>query len=44
MERPAPIRRDFPLDRRGMPRWDDVLKPEDIEALWAYVLAGEAKK
>jgi mono/diheme cytochrome c family protein len=30
--------------KRGMPPWDDVLKPEDIEALWAYVLAGEKKK
>jgi mono/diheme cytochrome c family protein len=26
---------------RGMPPWGDVLKPEDIEALWAYVVAGE---
>jgi mono/diheme cytochrome c family protein len=30
--------------RRGMPPWEDVLKPEDIEALWAYVVAGEAKR
>jgi mono/diheme cytochrome c family protein len=29
--------------KRGMPPWDDVLKPEDIEALWAYVLAGEPR-
>ena len=29
---------------RGMPPWDDVLKPDDIEALWAYVVAGEGKK
>jgi quinohemoprotein ethanol dehydrogenase len=29
--------------RRGMPPWDDVLKPDDIEALWAYVLAGEPR-
>jgi len=27
-----------------MPPWDDVLKPDDIEALWAYVVAGEGKK
>jgi hypothetical protein len=26
---------------RNMPPWDDVLKPVDIEALWAYVVAGE---
>jgi mono/diheme cytochrome c family protein len=25
----------------GMPPWEDALKPEDIEALWAYVVAGE---
>ncbi len=30
--------------RRGMPPWEDVLKPEEIEALWAYVVAGEGKK
>ena len=30
--------------RRGMPPWEDVLKPEDIEALWAYVVAGEDRK
>lgn len=30
--------------KRGMPPWDDVLKPDDVEALWAYVVAGEGKK
>jgi len=24
-----------------MPSWDDVLKPEDVEALWAYVSTGD---
>lgn len=28
---------------RNMPPWDDVLKPDDVEALWAYVVAGEKK-
>jgi hypothetical protein len=28
--------------KRNMPAWDDVLDPEQIEALWAYVIAGEA--
>jgi mono/diheme cytochrome c family protein len=28
---------------RAMPPWDDLLKPDDIEALWAYVVAGERK-
>jgi mono/diheme cytochrome c family protein len=28
--------------RRNMPAWDDVLDPDQIEALWAYVVAGEA--
>jgi len=26
---------------RGMPPWGDLLKPPDIDALWAYVVAGE---
>jgi len=30
--------------RRGMPPWEDVLKPADIEALWAYVVAGDGRK
>jgi mono/diheme cytochrome c family protein len=29
---------------RNMPPWEDVLKPDDIEALWAYVVTGERKK
>src|SRR5262249_43031380 len=28
--------------KRNMPAWDDVLDPEQIEAIWAYVIAGEA--
>ena len=27
--------------KHNMPPWGDLLKPEDIEALWAYVIAGE---
>ena len=27
--------------KRNMPPWDDVLSSDDIEALWAYVVAGE---
>jgi mono/diheme cytochrome c family protein len=30
--------------RRGMPPWEDVLRPEDIGALWAYVVAGDGRK
>jgi mono/diheme cytochrome c family protein len=26
-----------------MPPWGDLLKPDDIEALWAYVMAGEPR-
>ena len=45
--------RKFPRDQRerfvtsvtkgknAMPPWGDVLKPEDIEALWLYVTTGE---
>ena len=28
---------------RAMPPWGDLLKPEEIEALWAYVVVGEKK-
>jgi mono/diheme cytochrome c family protein len=28
---------------RAMPPWGDLLKPDDIQALWAYVVAGEPK-
>ena len=27
--------------KNSMPPWDGLLKPEEIEALWAYVVAGE---
>jgi alcohol dehydrogenase (cytochrome c) len=27
--------------KNQMPPWGDLLKPEDVEALWAYVVAGE---
>ncbi len=30
--------------KRNMPPWDDVLKSDDIDALWAYVVAGEPKE
>jgi mono/diheme cytochrome c family protein len=26
---------------RTMPPWGDVLKPDEIQALWAYLVAGE---
>ena len=27
--------------KNQMPPWGDLLKPDEIEALWAYVMAGE---
>jgi mono/diheme cytochrome c family protein len=27
--------------KNNMPPWGDVLKPDDIDAVWAYVVAGE---
>jgi mono/diheme cytochrome c family protein len=48
----APDLRKFPRDQRerfltsvskgknSMPPWGDLLKPDEIEALWAYVSAG----
>jgi mono/diheme cytochrome c family protein len=47
--------RDFPRDaharfidsvtygKRNMPPWDDVFDRDEIEALWAYVTAGEPR-
>jgi mono/diheme cytochrome c family protein len=29
--------------KNNMPPWGDLLPPGDIEALWAYVVAGEKK-
>ena len=29
--------------KNSMPPWGDVLKPDEIQALWAYVVAGEPK-
>lgn len=29
------------LGKNSMPPWGDVLKPAQVEALWAYFLAGE---
>ena len=51
----APDLRKFPRDKparfvdsvsngmRAMPPWGDVLKADEIQALWAYVVAGEPK-
>lgn len=45
--------REFPPDQKArfvlsvtkgknqMPPWGDLFKPDEIEALWAYVMAGE---
>jgi mono/diheme cytochrome c family protein len=27
--------------KNAMPPWGDLLKPEDVEALWLYVITGE---
>jgi mono/diheme cytochrome c family protein len=47
--------RKFPADQHGrfinsvtngknsMPPWGGLLKPDDVESLWAYVVAGEKK-
>ena len=29
--------------KNQMPPWGDLFKPEEIEALWAYVIAGEKR-
>jgi mono/diheme cytochrome c family protein len=30
--------------KNNMPPWGEVLQPGELEALWAYVMAGEKKK
>jgi mono/diheme cytochrome c family protein len=30
--------------KNNMPPWGEVLQPGDLEALWAYVIAGESKQ
>ena len=30
--------------KNNMPPWGEVLSPDDLEALWAYVVAGEKQK
>ena len=27
--------------KRNMPSWDDVLTPDDVDTLWAYVSTGD---
>lgn len=29
---------------RNMPPWGDVIKPDEVAALWAYLVAGERKQ
>lgn len=40
-DRPARFIDSVTYGVRNMPPWGDVLKPDEIEALWAYVVAGE---
>jgi mono/diheme cytochrome c family protein len=30
--------------KKAMPPWGDILKPDEIEAIWAYVLTGGQTK
>lgn len=40
-DQPARFVDSVTYGRNTMPPWGDVLKPDEIEALWAYVVAGE---
>jgi mono/diheme cytochrome c family protein len=40
-EQKARFMRSVAKGLNAMPPWGDLLKPDDIEALWAYVRAGE---
>jgi mono/diheme cytochrome c family protein len=37
----ARFRNSVAKGKNSMPPWESMLKPEDIDALWAYVVAGE---
>ena len=40
-DKPASFVDSVTYGMRAMPPWGDLLKSEEIEALWAYVVAGE---
>ena len=40
-DQPGRFRNSVAKGKNSMPPWDGLLKPEEIEALWAYVVAGE---
>ena len=42
-ERPDRFVDSVTFGKNRMPPWGDVLKPDEIQALWAYVVAGEPK-
>ena len=40
-DNPSRFRNSVTNGKNSMPPWGGLLKPEEIEALWAYVVAGE---
>ena len=42
-DQPERFQNSVAKGRNSMPPWDGLLKPEEINALWAYVVAGEKK-
>ncbi len=42
-DQPGRFQNSVAKGRNNMPPWDGLLKPEEINALWAYVVAGEKK-
>ena len=42
-DKPARFADSVTYGVRAMPPWGDIIKPDEVEALWAYVMAGERK-
>ena len=42
-DQPGRFRNSVSKGKNSMPPWEGLLNPEQIDALWAYVVAGESK-
>ena len=42
-DQPGRFRNSVSKGKNSMPPWESLLNPEQIDALWAYVVAGESK-
>lgn len=42
-DQPGRFRNSVGKGKNSMPPWEGLLSPEQIDALWAYVVAGESR-